>query len=80
VPKGSPEAISGFALNFIVNVCFCLTSIKIFTLKIKLNFRIKICHFLKKNVEVPIFFIHRLGTFGSRKLYQKEKKKVGVVI
>jgi hypothetical protein len=30
--------------------------------------------------EVPIFFIHHLGSFGSRKLYQKEKKKVGVVI
>jgi hypothetical protein len=36
------------------------------------------CYFLKKIVcKVPIFFIHRLG---SRKVYQKEKKKVGVVI
>jgi hypothetical protein len=26
---------------------------------------------------LPVFFIHRLG---SRKVYQKEKKKVGVVI
>jgi hypothetical protein len=30
-------------------ICFCLRSITIFTLKIKLNFLSKICHFLKKN-------------------------------
>jgi hypothetical protein len=44
-------------------VCICLRSIKIFTLKIKLFFFNKICHFLKKKMlcKVPIFFIHRLG-------------------
>jgi hypothetical protein len=49
--------------------CICLRSITIFTLKIKLIFLNKICHFLKKLLcKVPIFFIHRLG---RRKVYQK---------
>jgi hypothetical protein len=61
-------------------VCICLRSIKMFTLKIKLFFLNKICHFLKKKkllCKVPIFFIHRLG---SRKVYQKKMKKLGVAI
>jgi hypothetical protein len=40
----------------------------------------KIYYFLKKKkllCKVPIFFIHRLG---SGEIYQKKKKKVGVVI
>jgi hypothetical protein len=47
------------------------------TLKIQLNFGSKICHFLKKLLcKVSNFFIHRLG----RRVYQKDKKKVEVVI
>jgi hypothetical protein len=40
----------------------------------------KIYYFLKKKkllCKVPFFFIHRLG---SGEIYQKKKKKVGVVI
>jgi hypothetical protein len=51
-----------------------------FTLKIKLFFLNKICHFLKKKncyVRYQFFFIHRLG---SRKVYQKKMKKLGVAI
>jgi hypothetical protein len=49
-----------------------------FTLKIRLNFLKKIVIFSKKLLcKVPIFFTHRLN---SSKIYQKEKKKVGVVI
>jgi hypothetical protein len=61
-------------------VCYCLRSIKIFTLKIKLNKKIKVKFviFSKKLLsKVPIFFINRLG---SSKVYQKKKKKVSVVI
>jgi hypothetical protein len=49
-----------------------------FPLKIKLIFLIKIVIFSKKLLcKVPIFCTHRLG---GTKVYQKEKKKVGVVI
>jgi hypothetical protein len=75
MPNGWRGTISTFALNFIVNLG-CLRSVKIFTLKFKLS---KICHFLKKNSleGTNFFFIHPLG---SRKIYQKEKKKLGIVL
>jgi hypothetical protein len=69
MPNGWRGTISTFALNFIVNLG-CLRSVKIFS---------KIFHFLKKNSleGTNFFFIHPLG---SRKIYQKEKKKLGIVL
>jgi hypothetical protein len=54
---------------------FCLSSIKMFTLKIKLHFLSKICNFFKKLLcKVSIISIYRLG----RKVYHKDKKKWGL--
>jgi hypothetical protein len=82
VPNGWRGTISTFTLNFIVNLrcLFVIVSAQLKFLHQKLNktFEVKFVTLSKKlSCKAPNFLIHGLG---GRKVYQKKKKKVGVVI